>query len=80
MLGFTRRKLLERKIEKLKGQLEKAVAELAQARIELLRPPSANPVVPPAPDTLPEASKPESGQEERLPPQAIPQPAPPPGT
>jgi uncharacterized integral membrane protein len=76
IFGFTRRKLLERKIEKLKAQLENAESDLAQARIELLRPPSANPAAQPTP----RAQSAEPEQEEQLPPQAIPQPAPPPAT
>lgn len=83
-LGFTRRKLLERKIDKLKAQLEATEAELARAKIELLRPPAANPADagPSAPEagTDPGATPGEAKGADRLPPQAIPQPAPPPGT
>jgi uncharacterized integral membrane protein len=78
LLGLTRRALLERKIEKLSQQLERAEAELAQARIELLRPPAANPAPgePPPGGSSPQAGPGGAG----LPPQAIPQAAPPPGS
>jgi uncharacterized integral membrane protein len=86
MLGFTRRTLLERKIEKLRAQLEATEAELARAKIELLRPPAAHPGETsrtPAP-TDTDADRPAAPgaprPDDRLPPQAIPQPAPPPGT
>lgn len=55
------RLLLKRKVAKLEASLGKAETDLAQARVELLRPPAA-----PAP--------------QHPQPQAVPQPAPPPGT
>ncbi len=76
LVGLARRKLLERKVAKLSAQLEKAEADLAQARIELLRPPAAAPAKAAAgADTRPAAAGPGAP----LPPQAIPQAAPPPG-
>ena len=60
------RAMLGRKLKKAEGALAKVETDLAQARVELLRPPGAAPV---ATIETPAAQ-----------PQTIPQPAPPPGT
>lgn len=63
----TDRMLLRRKVAKLEANLGQSETDLAQARVELLRPPGAPGPVPPV------APPPLHGQ-------TVPHPAPPPGT
>lgn len=84
------RLILRRKVSKLEAALAQAETDLAQARVELLRPPAARPEASRASDIGPEAPEslvtPAQVQQSLAPqpqaqqPHTMPRPAPPPGT
>lgn len=84
------RLILRRKVSKLEAALAQAETDLAQARVELLRPPAVRPEAPRTSDTGPEAPEslvtPVQVQQSLAPqpqaqqPHTMPRPAPPPGT